>query len=115
MLNTIKSMNYSDVAAFVKDAEAMIVKYGWQEKTVMPYSFKMKVTKIIDDLKDYSRCTRGSQEYLISLANGLAPIMNKWEEYENAKKITVRIRKSGKIIRITADELELFDDLVEKI
>ena len=104
-----------DVSVFVRNAENMIVKYGWQERTVMPYSSPIKVTKIIADLKDFDRCTSGSKEYLIALANGLAPIINAWEEYEQAEKITVRIKKSGKITRINADDLDMFDGLVDVI
>lgn len=73
-----------DVDAFVAEAERMIEQYGWQERTVHPYSFPMKITKIIADLKDYDNCTSGSKDYLIALANGLAEIMNKWEEAEEA-------------------------------
>lgn len=113
MLNKIERR--ADVDEFIKIAENMITKYGWQEKTVHPYSFSMKVTKIIDDLKDYDRCTKGSKEYLISLANGLAPILNSWEEYENAEKITVRVKKSGKIAQILAEDLDAFSDLVEVV
>lgn len=113
MLNKIEKR--ADVAEFIKTAESMIVKYGWQDKTVHPYSYPMKVTKIIEDLKDYDKCTEGSKDYLIALANGLVPIMNSWEEYEHAEKITVRIKKSGKITKITADDLEMFADLVEAI
>ena len=113
MLKEIKRS--SDVAEFIATAENMITQYGWQNKTVHPYSFPMKVTKIIEDLKDSDRCTEGSKDYLIALANGLAPIMNSWEEYEHAEKITVRIKKSGKIIKILASDLEMFADLVEAI
>lgn len=115
MLNKIENRSAEAVMAFIKDAEEMINKYGWQDKTVTPYSFPVKVTKIIDDLKDYTRCTEGSQDYLISLANGLPRILNKWEEYENTPKIKVKIKKSGKIIEICEDELETFSDLVEVI
>ena len=111
MLNTIK--NYCDVEKFIDTAENMIEKYGWQKKVVYPYSFPVKVTKIISDLKDFDSCTRGSQEYLISLANGLAPIMNEWEEREQEEKIDCRIKKSGKIIRLSPDMVIIFGDLVE--
>ena len=110
MLDTIK--NYYDVEKFIDTAENMIEKYGWQNRVVHPYSLPVKVMKNISDLKDFDNCTRGSQEYLISLANGLAPIMNKWEEQEQEGKIC-RIKKSGKIIRLSPDMLDIFGDLVE--
>ena len=88
----------SEVDSFVKEAEGMIRKYNWEERIVHPYpNCPLKVTKIISDLKDYDRCTSGSKDYLILLANGLADIMNAWEEHELAPKIKVRSLKSGKI------------------
>ena len=98
----------AEVNAFVKEAEQMIEKYGWQEKTVMPYSFPVKVTKILRDLRDYGRCTKGSQLYLISLANGLAEIMEAWEKYELAEKVTIRIIKSGKLAQFTPEVAQEF-------
>lgn len=86
-----------EVEAFVRDAEDMVNRYGWEEREVHPYSFPVKIKKILNDLRDYDRCTSGSQEYLISLANGLADIMNKWEEHEKAPKIKVRSLKDGAI------------------
>lgn len=115
MLHQIKRKSAAEVELFIKEAESMIEKYGWQEKTVRPYSFNVKVTKIIADLKDYRRCTSGSQEYLISLANGLAKILNSWEEFENKEKIEVRSKKTGKIGKICKEDLEMFADLVEII
>ena len=93
----------AQVESFIKEAERMVQEYGWQEWTVHPYSFPMKITKIVDDLKDYDRCTKGSKEYLIQLANGLAEIMNAWEEREKAPKIRVMVLDSGKVIEIEED------------
>lgn len=87
-----------EIEAFIKEAEDMIGKYHWEERIVHPYpNCPLKVTKIISDLKDYDNCTSGSKDYLVLLANGLADIMNKWEEHELAPKIKVRSLKSGKI------------------
>jgi len=113
MLNKIKYQ--LDVTNFIRDAENMIEKYGWQEKTVMPYSFPVKVTKIINDLKDFDRCTESSQQYLISLANGLVPILNSWEKHEQAEKVEVRIKSSGKIIKIAREDFEMFSELIEYV
>ena len=104
------------MAEFVREAEAMVAKYGWEGRTVMPWEHcALKVTKIIEDCKDYHRCTRDSRDYLVELVNGLVPIMNVWEEHEKLPKIEVRIKKSGKVIKITEDWLEALDDLVERI
>lgn len=83
------------VKEFVKEAERMVREYGWEDRNVHPYGFPMKVTKIISDLKDYDKCTRGSKEYLVDMANGLADIINKWEE-QRANCIWVRLTNGKK-------------------
>ena len=95
---------------FVADAEEMINKYGWQDRTVMPYGFAMPIMKIVNDCKDYSRCTLDSQAILISLANGLVDIMNAWEADHNAPKVTIRQKKTGKLYTINADMVDMFQN-----
>ena len=88
----------SEMASFVREAERMVRAYGWENAEVHPYSYAMKVTKVIADLKDYDVCTDCTKDYLVSLANGLARILTKWEEYEAEPKVTVRVIESGKEI-----------------
>lgn len=104
MLKKIEGRYYrsSQMAAFVKEAERMIEAYGWQKRTVSPYSFSMPLAKVIKDLKDYDICTDGSKEYLISLANGLTDIMNAWEKHAKEPKVEVIVIDSGK--RVALDE-----------
>lgn len=118
MLNKIKRtywyMASEEMANFVREAEEMVEKYGWQDRATYPYpNCPVKVTKIIEDCRDYSRCTSGTKEYLISLVNGLVPILNSWEEYELAPKVSVRIKGTGKVVRILKDDLDLFEGLYE--
>ena len=68
--------------AFVKEGWRMVKAYNWYDKVVYPYSFPVKVTKLLHEIADYGKCTRSSQEYLNSLANGLGDILNHWEEFE---------------------------------
>ena len=105
MLKQIKneSTKRSDLIAFVKEAERMIAVYGWEDLNVYPYSYPVKLTKVIADLKDYDRCTSGSKAYLILLANVLAPILNAWEEHANDPKVSIKILSSGKIAVVDED------------
>ncbi|WP_298535710.1 hypothetical protein [uncultured Methanobrevibacter sp.] len=83
MLQKIKG-NYNvrqQVKAFIKEADRMVNAYGWQNRVTYPYSYPMKITGIIEELKDYDSYTAGSKAHLISLANGLADILNAWEEH----------------------------------
>ena len=54
---------------------------------------------------------------MISLANGLAEIMEAWEKYELAEKVTIRIIKSGTLAKITPEMAQEFvaDGLAEYV
>lgn len=95
MLDEVKDIK--SAYKFVKDGWAMVKKYGWYDKVVYPYSYPVKVTKILHDVADYRECTKGSQEYLNTLANGTAKILNHWEEVENEEDVVIRRIKDGKI------------------
>lgn len=113
MLTKITS-NYTKGADLLKQvsiAEGMVEKYGWQDKTVTPYSFAVKVTKILADCKDYYECTLGSRDYLISLFNGLVPILNSWEKYENTPKISVLIKSTGKVVKMLPEDVDMLKGL----
>ena len=69
---------------FVAEARSMVERYGWQERTVHPYRFPMKVTRVLDECAAWDECTKGSQEYLESLASGLARILSAWERNRGA-------------------------------
>lgn len=117
MLNKITGRynHRTQVMAYITEAERMISKYGWQNMVVHPHSYAMPITEIIGYLKDYDICTEGSREYAIQLANGLADIMNAWEAHELAPKKTCRIIKSGKVVKINDNDLDMFEGLIEVI
>ena len=94
-----------DVAEYVKEARRMVSAYGWEEKEVYPYSYPEKVTKIIDMISDYPDCTTGTKYYLLDYANGLAKILNAWEDVE-LNGVPVRFLKTGKVHKVTAEEAE---------
>lgn len=109
MLYKLKSTDGSkEIAAFVVEAEEMVEKYGWQDRTVTPYSWPEKVTKLISDIKDYDLCTNGSRDYLKLLANGLVDRLNAWERYENLPKVRVRSL-------LTGNEAELVEELAKEM
>lgn len=92
-----------DRAAFIAEAERMIEDYGWEDREVFPYNFPIKVTKILGDFKDFDRCTSGSKEYLIHMVNGLAEIMNAWEDYEMLPKVKILVLESEKVVEVSED------------
>jgi len=113
MLNTI-SCNVSEALAFADAADAMVQKYGWQDMNVYPYSFPIKVTKVISDIRDFPVCTKGSQEYLVSLANGLAKVLNSWEEYELQEKIELQDTSTGTVFKLSKSDEDFIQELVDR-
>ena len=108
--------NRAELMHFIKRADRMVKVYGWGDKVTHPYpNVPMKVTEILDECREYDKCTPGSQEYLICLADGLRRIVEAWERYELAPKIKVRSKKTGKIALILKEDLDMFVDLVEVI
>ena len=100
-----------EVKAFVDEAERMIEKYGWQDRTMMPFSWADNVMKLIGYVKDYERCSFGSKQYLITLANGMIDVLMAWEKQELAPKIAVRIVKTGVIKEMEIDFAKELIDL----
>lgn len=92
-----------DMAAFLAEAERMITEYGWQDMSVHPYGYPVKVTKILKDFRDFDICTKGTKEYLILLVNGLAEIMNAWEDYEMEPKVKILVLESEKVFEVSED------------
>lgn len=105
-----------ELMLFVSKADAIIKKYGWEHRKTHPYpNCPIDAIKIINDCKGYDKCTKCSQDYLLALATGFEEILNAWVEYEEAPKIKVRIKSSGKVVEILKDDLDMFADVVEVI
>lgn len=96
-----------EVNALADEMEGKVKQYGWEARTVMPYSgCPMEVTQIIREMREYAVCTTGSKYYLIALANGLVDIMNAWERQELEPKIEIRLHNSGKVVKVGAEMVQ---------
>ena len=105
----------NEIMMFVNSASEMIRKYGWENENVHPHGYPMNVCSVVRQICDWGECTRGSKEYLVLLANGLAKILNAWEEYELAERIQVRSKANGKVLTILKRDLDMFRDVVELV
>ena len=117
MLNKLKTGKFvnnlattEEVNAFVQEATRMVNTYGWQERTVCPWSVPEKVTKTIAYISDFSHCTFSSKQMLITLANGLVHTLNAWEKTE-LEGVKVRIVKTGKVLTLDKEAAELYFEL----
>lgn len=76
------------ISDYCKEARRMIKEYEWEDRETYPYDFPMKLSEVVDQIEMYPDCTPSSQDYLITLANGLAMRMNRWAELaERRRKI----------------------------
>jgi hypothetical protein len=104
----------------VAQAEEMIERYGWQNMTVAPYGHAEPLMKVIGWVKDYDQYTSGSKETIILIWNGLAQVLNAWEESEKQKTVPVRLlrgKHKGERRMMSPEFAELFaeDGAVEII
>ena len=93
---------------FVKEARRMVERYGWQDGTVTPYGFAVKVVEMLDRMADYDAYEKTSRSILRQEANGLVRILNKWEEYEKSPKVWVRVLRTGKVVQVPQTDVDLF-------
>ena len=89
------------------EAAAMVEKYNWYDREVMPWSWLEKVTDIIAQVASGVGSTNGSKQMLWSLANGLTDIMNHWEQTELYGIIVMNLN-SGKIFKVDKDMADFF-------
>lgn len=105
-----------ELMLFVSNAEAIIKKYGWEQRKTYPYpGCPMDAIKIINDCKSYDECTECSKDYLLDLATGFEKILNAWVKHKEAPKVKVRIKSNGNVVEINKDDLDMFADVVEVI
>ena len=108
-MKRIKKNTRAEYFKAVGEIESMIAKYGWDNETSCPFGDSMKFSEILKCLKEdeYENCTKGSQLYLIELANGFMNVLEARERYELAPKVTV-ISPKGKTSRVTEDMLDFY-------
>ena len=106
----------AEVKAFREEARAMIAKYGWEDRTVAPYSRYEPVLDIVnyacaaDGTDGYDNSTHSSKQYIIAMLNGLVPILNAWEKNHlelEANGIQMRL-KGGKITKVLPEFVDFY-------
>jgi len=94
---------------FVVQAEHIMQKYGWENRVSHPYPLcPMTFQDILSNCRDYDRCTNGSKEYLIMLAEGFRKILESWVSLEESPKVMVRNKINGKVTLMPVDDYQLF-------
>lgn len=100
----------------LREAERMIERYGWQERTIAPFGHSEPLMRYIGYMRDFPNCTEGSREWMVLfINNGFADILNAWERQEKEPKVLVRIIKTGKQIEIRETDLDMFEGLIERV
>ena len=80
----------------VSEIKQLVSEYGFEERAVFPYSFKMTVEELVDGWTDFARCSFSSKQIMIQEMNGFIDVLNKWVEQENEPQVTVRLT-NGKV------------------
>ena len=105
-----------EVKSFREEARAMIAKYGWEDRTVCPYSREEPILDIVNYACDrngtdtYENSTHSSKQYIIAMRNGLVSIMNAWEKnHFDLETNGVQMRlKSGKITKVLPEVVDFY-------
>ena len=103
-------------AEFKEKAQAAIntcKQYGFMNKTIMPYGYRMTVEEFTRNWNDYDRCTRSSKQIMEDEMKGFLPILDHWVAYENEPMIKVRIIEgtyAGEIKEYHKSTADLFVD-----
>lgn len=96
--------------AQVAEAEQMIERYGWHKMTIAPYGNAVPLMQCIGWMHDYRYCTTGSKEVLIDVWNGMADVLNAWEQSEKERTVRVEIlsgNHKGEEIMISPQFVEM--------
>ena len=106
----------AEVKAFREEARAIVAKYGWEDRTVAPYSRYEPVLDIVnyacdkDGADTYDNSTHSSKQLIIAMLNGLVPILNAWEKNHldlEANGIQMRL-KGGKITKVFPEFVDFY-------
>ena len=85
-------MTHEEFKAKAKEVIDTCNKYGFMDKIIMPYSFKMTVEELTRNWKDYDYCTYSSKEIMQDELKGFLPLLEYWVNLENEPKVTVRLK-----------------------
>ena len=105
----------AEVTAFREEAREMIAKYGWEDRKVTPFSWAEPVLDVvnygvIEGKDDYDELDRYNKAYVLSMLNGLVPILNAWERNHlelEANGVEMRL-KNGKITKVLPEFIEFY-------
>lgn len=86
----------AEVAETLAELEAVIEKYGWQNRTLHIYSFSEKLVDLVERWKDFSQCTFSSKQILISEINGAVEILTEW--VKTAEEPKVKVLSNGRVM-----------------
>lgn len=98
--------NDDEFIRWSNDAAALVHKYGWENRTVSPWSCPINVLDVINQVNEAPQCTYGSKCEAYLLAKGLTKIFNAWEDTE-VNGMTLKNLKTGKIFKIDREMGEL--------
>lgn len=91
-----KYMTTKEVEDKVHEIMDYVINYGWEERTIHPYNYPIKVIDLLKNVEFYEDYTAASKRLFIAEVNGFIDILNKWIEQENEPKVTIRFLVGNK-------------------
>lgn len=88
-------------------------EYGFLDRDIYPYNYKMKVEQLVRNWIDYENCTRSSQLLMQDELRGFEPILQMWVQQENEPFVKIRLtegKHSGEIREYRKSVAEMFVD-----
>lgn len=95
----------AEVAEAVAELEAVIEKYGWQNRTIRIYSFSDKLMSLIERWKEFSSYTFSSKQILISEINRTVEILTGW--VKTAEEPKVKVLSGGRVMVLPQSVAEI--------
>ena len=88
-------------------------KYGFMEREVFPYSFKMTVMELVDKWKEFDSYSYQSRSIFKSELKGFLPILDRWVEFEQEPEVTVKMLVGKYTGKVKTVKQSIADDYIE--
>lgn len=97
-----------DVYKTLDEMKAAVNTYGWENETLSPYGYGIKISELIKSWEGFKQCTPSSKSIIIAEMNGAIDILNHWLALKAEPQVTVILLGGNQVTvaESTARELE---------
>ena len=95
------------------DVIAKCEKYGFWEREVFPYSFKMTVRELADKWREFDSYSAQSKAIFKSELKGFLPILEGWIEFQKEPEVNIRMLVGKYAGKVRAVKQSIAEDYIE--